>query len=314
MNGLTDSTVTLNSAKTLIKNKYRIRLSISGCGYIIVAFVLYLFSVNYSSNLLLTLVFFLVGILISCFWLSISNIRSIEVLSVKVDPVHQGQALQYHVAVLNKRKRNNVDLLANGQEVDDIEAGEELCWLMNENTGKRGVCPVQPLYISSRWPLGLFNVSTKVIDLPSVVVYPKATEGLRLKQYLEGDHAHYHNDADSLVGLRDYQPGDNARRIDWRAMARREQLLVKLFDGGSGDASVWLDWDDTDGMSYENRISALCRLILDYQKQGVEFGLRLPGFGLAPANSTAHTHQCLTQLALLPSQYSSSEMNTGADE
>ena len=314
MNDLTDSSAVFNRVQTLVKNKCCIRLSVSGACYIVVAFVLYLFSVNYSSNLLLTLVFFLVGILMTCFWLSISNIRSIEVLSVNVDPVYQGQTLQYQLTALNKRKRNNVNLWANGHLVDDIENGVEQRWLMNESANQRGMYPVQPLCVSSRWPLGLFKLSTEVIGLPSVVIYPKAAEALHSKQRIEDDRAHYYNDADSLVGLRDYQPGDNARRIDWRAMARRDQLQVKLFDGGSGDASVWLDWDDTEGMPYENRISALCRWILDYQKLGVEFGLRLPGFGLAPANTIAHTHQCLTQLALLPSQFSNSEIKTGADE
>jgi len=314
MNDFTDRSAAINATHMLVKKIFRIRLSASGISYIIAAFVLYLFSVNYSSNLLLTLVFFLVGILMTCFWLSTANIRLIEVLSVTVDPVHQGQALKYQLTVINKRQRNNVSLLANEHMVDDIKSGKEQRWIINETADKRGVHPVQPLCVSSGWPLGLFNVSVEITDLPSIVVYPKVAVVLRSKQRTEGDQAHCHNDADSLVGLRDYQLGDNARRIDWRAMARREQMQVKLFDGGSGDASIWLDWDDTEGMPYESRISVLCRWILDYQKQSVEFGLRLPGFGLAPANNLAHTHQCLTQLALLPNQHSNCETMAEADE
>ena len=284
------------------KTRHRIALTPNGVGYLGTVLVLFLFSINYNSNLLFTLCFILTGVFIVCFWLNFANIKSIKSSSISVQAVHQKQTLGYKIEVQDEGKRNHQNLFANEQAVADIKKYQAQTWQLTLSAEKRGLKESEPLRVGSRWPLGLFKSSCKIAELPSVVVYPKISDTSALKNILEGDEAHQHNDADNLVGLKEYQLGDNARRIDWRVMARREELQVKLFDGGSGDASVYLAWDDTVGIAYEQRISSLCRWILDYQKQGIEFGLKLPGFNSAPANNFAHVHQCLYQLAIMPQQ------------
>ena len=294
-----------DQAKSGWTSAFRVSPTVNGIGFLCSVLVLFLFGVNYNSNLLFTMCFILIGVMMVCFWLNITNVKAIKAVAVTVQPVHQGQNLEYKVDVLNEGKRDHVDLLANGEWVADIANAEQQQWIINNKANKRGQQEALLLRISSRWPLGLFKSARNLIELPSVVVYPEVASSGVPRYSIEGDEAHLHNDADSLVGLKEYQPGDNARRIDWRAMARRDQLQVKLFDGGSGDASVWLDWDDTMNLAYEQRISRLCRWIIDYHQQGTEFGLRLPGFGAAPANSYSHLHQCLYQLASMPHQMNS---------
>ncbi len=288
--------------KSGMKSVFRVSLTVNGASFLCSVLVLFLFGVNYNSNLLFTLCFVLIGVMIVCFWLNIINIKAIKGLTVNVQPVHEGQTLEYKVDVADEGKRAHLDLTANGEFVSDVESEQQQQWILTAKTKKRGLRNASLLRISSRWPLGLFNSARNLVELPAVVIYPEPAVDGAPRNSVEGDEAHLHNDADSLMGLKEYQPGDNARRIDWRAMARLEQLQVKLFDGGSGDASVWLDWDDTQDMSYEQRISSLCRWVLDYHKQGAEFGLRLPGFGVAPANSYSHLHQCLYQLSVMPHQ------------
>ncbi len=291
-----------DQTKSAKMSVFRVSTTANGIGFLCSVLVLFLFGVNYNSNLLFTMCFILIGVMIVCFWLNITNIRAIKGVAVTVQPVHQGQTLEYKIDVLDEGKRDHVDLLANGEWVADVANAEQQQWIINNRANKRGQQEASLLRISSRWPLGFFKSARNLIELPPVVVYPEVAPACAARPSIEGDEAHLHNDADSLVGLKEYQAGDNARRIDWRAMARRDQLQVKLFDGGSGDASVWLDWDDTMDLVYEQRISCLCRWMIDYYQQGTEFGLRLPGFGAAPANSYSHLHQCLYQLASMPHQ------------
>jgi len=288
--------------KSGVKSVFRVSLTVNGAGFLCSVLVLFLFGVNYNSNLLFTLCFVLIGVMIVCFWLNIINIKAIKGLTVNVQPVHEGQPLEYKIDVIDEGRRDHLDLTANGECVSDVNSEQQQQWILTAKTKKRGLRNASLLRVSSRWPLGLFRSALNLVELPAVVIYPESAVDCAPQNSVEGDEAHLHNDADSLMGLKEYQPGDNARRIDWRAMARLEQLQVKLFDGGSGDASVWLDWDDTQDMNYEHRISSLCRWMLDYHKQGTEFGLRLPGFGVAPANSYSHLHQCLYQLSMMPHQ------------
>jgi len=287
------------------KSVFRVSLTVNGVGFLCSVLVLFLFAVNYNSNLLFTLSFVLIGVMIVCFWLNIINIKAIKGMTVNVQPVHEGQYLEYKIDVADEGKRAHLDLMANSKPVSDVDSEQQQQWALTDKADKRGLRSASLLRVSSRWPLGLFKSARNLIELPAVVIYPEAVAVCPPRNSVEGDEAHLHNDADSLVGLKEYQPGDNARRIDWRAMARLEQLQVKLFDGGSGDASVWLDWDDTKDMNYEQRISSLCRWVIDNHTQGAEFGLRLPGFGAAPANSYSHLHQCLYQLSMMPHQVKS---------
>ncbi|NRA56279.1 MAG: DUF58 domain-containing protein [Gammaproteobacteria bacterium] len=293
--------------KSAFKSVFRVSLTLNGLGMLCSVLVLFLFGVNYNSNLLFTLCFIFVGVMIVCFWLNIINIKALSGLNVNVEPVHAGQSLDFKIDVIDQAKRDHLDLSANGKPVADVNCKQQQQWLLNDITGKRGLHKASILRISSRWPLGFFDSARNLMELPAVVIYPEAVAPCSPRHAVEGNEAHLHNDADSLVGLKEYQAGDNARRIDWRAMARLDQLQVKLFDGGSGDASVWLDWNDTIDMNYEQRISSLCRWIIDYHQQGTEFGLRLPDFNAGPANSYSHLHQCLYQLSMMPLQASSEE-------
>ena len=281
---------------------HRISLTHNGFGYLATMLVLYMFSINYSSNLLFSLCFIFTGIFVICFWFNYVNVKSIKSKGIAVQYMHQQQAIKYELEVSDEGRRHHYDLFVKGESVVDIKKSESQVWKLVVKTENRGLKKAEPLWVVSRWPLGLFKSSSKFSELPSVVVYPKISGTTAIKQSIHSAQAHQSNDADSLLGLREYQLGDSTRRIDWRAMARREVLHVKLFDGGTSEASVFLKWQDTAHMDYELRISSLCRWVLDYQKEGLEFGLKLPGFSVAPANSYAHVHQCLYQLAMMPAK------------
>lgn len=274
-----------------------------GVGFLIMLLALLLIAINYSNNLIFTFSFFLMAGLMLSVWFVIRNMNGIEVVNVRVKPVHLGQSLSYQVAVkelvgidhfylnLNAREQN-FHLLASGSQV----------WTLDVPVDKRGVVPEQPLLMSCVWPLGLFTFKRKVAVLPEVVVYPAAIATNEVDQSVSGSSAHQQQEAEELEGLRDYQAGDNIKRIDWWAVARRGQLQVKEFDGADGEPSVWLEWASTQGMEYEQRISCLCHWVLEYQQTGREFGLRLPAIEISPERSGRHGQQCLNELALMPEE------------
>lgn len=272
-----------------------------GIGFALMVFILLLTAMNFSNNLLFTFCFFMAAVFLLSAWFTLRNLGYIKLTNIKARSVHVGQLLDFQLAVKDDAGIEHLYLQINKDNSSfHLSPNGEGLWHYTVATKQRGLQPEAELRLSSTWPLGLFRVSKKLGSLPSVLVYPSADVTMALAEHSSNDVSHNKFEAEELLGLRDYQAGDNLRRIDWRAMARRQQLLVKEFDGAAGDSSLWLDWQATEGMPYEQRISCLCHWVLACQKAERDFGLRLPKTKILPDRSAIHVQACLTALAQLP--------------
>lgn len=272
-----------------------------GIGFVFLIFLILIIGINYSNNLIFTFSFFALSVFFISIWLGFRNIAQIDIDNIRVKPAHLGQTLVFEISA---RERSGVShhylTLQNSNEYFHINAHEECHWALRVNPQERGLRAQIPLYLSSRWPLGFFSLKKCVGSLPEVLVYASASSDRPIDFCFQSANAHQRSDAQELEGLREYQAGDNIKRIDWRAMARRQQLQVKEFDGAKGDTSLWLDWAHTQNLAYEDRISCLTHWVLDCQQNSKEFGLRLPENEIAPSRDLQHVHNCLKALALLP--------------
>ena len=102
-----------------------------------------------------------------------------------------------------------------------------------------------------------------------------------------------------FAGLRNFRPGDSPRRVAWKAYARAGEVVVKQY-AGTDVATHWFDWDSLAGLDVEQRLSQLCRWIVDAQGRGHAYGLRLPAERIEPNLGTRHRHRCLSALAFFP--------------
>ena len=51
---------------------------------------------------------------------------------------------------------------------------------------------------------------------------------------------------------------------------------------------MWLDWELFPGLGVEQRLSHLCHWALEFDGNGEEYGLRLPGVVIEPATGDKH--------------------------
>jgi uncharacterized protein (DUF58 family) len=61
---------------------------------------------------------------------------------------------------------------------------------------------------------------------------------------------------------------------------------------------LWLDFAQAGSLGTEARLSRLCAWVLQADKLGLSYGLRLPGRQIKPDSGEAHKRQCLEALAL----------------
>lgn len=272
-----------------------------------VVFVIFLAAVNYANGLAYMLSFLLAAMAVVSMLDTHRNLAGLRVSAGHSAPVFAGESARVHIRVENRRARERlgVSIEAPGTAVEiDLAPASVAFAVLPLPATRRGYHSVPPITVATRYPLGLLRSWSRALALAQrYLVYPKplALRALPISQAATGTASarHGHGEHD-FAGLRDFQLGDAPARIHWKAAARGLQLQTKLFSG-SDSGTLWLDWDTLAGLDAEARLSQLCQWVLDAERLGLRYGLRLPGKALGPAHGEAHRHRCLEALALFPS-------------
>jgi uncharacterized protein (DUF58 family) len=123
---------------------------------------------------------------------------------------------------------------------------------------KRGHVLVTGFELSTRFPFGFFRhrrrLTARDVD---IVVYPKPqpiADELHLLPLFTGQTVSFRRGAGhDLLMLRDYQPRDDLRHIDWKATARVDRLTVREFTAeDERRITIMLDTRLTEDIDVEN--------------------------------------------------------------
>ena len=107
-----------------------------------------------------------------------------------------------------------------------------------------------------------------------------------------------HGQGSELDGERAWRRGDGLRQGVGRKAARRGQLVSRETTAESS-RELWLDWQAAHAAGgAEARLSRLTAWVLAAERQGLAYGLRLPGQQFAPDRGEAHQRRLLRELAL----------------
>ena len=108
-------------------------------------------------------------------------------------------------------------------------------------------------------------------------------------------------DGGEIEGVRAYRRGDPLKLIAWKKAAKAFDTggeLVSRDTSASARQELWLDWAACSGLAPEDRLSRLAAWTLAAHRAGADYGLRLPGVELAPADGDAQRRRSLEALAL----------------
>jgi uncharacterized protein (DUF58 family) len=167
---------------------------------------------------------------------------------------------------------------------------------------RRGILPCGRLEIFTRYPVGLFHAWSYVDFNLQVIVYPRPdpAAGIPPAQSRSASEEGIPVPGDEEFHmLRAYLPGDAPKLIAWKALARDQELLTKEFSA-TASSELWIDWEEAPASDVEARLSMLCHWVLQADRFGQGYGLRLPGVVIPPNRGDAHRARCLEALALFP--------------
>jgi len=182
----------------------------------------------------------------------------------RVNPsrVYAGEPARVEISALNKAKirtpimqlRDPVSTTGGARvDVAPFRGGTRAHAAYRLPTAKRGLLLIGPLRLTRTDPLGLAKRSLDAAPLTSVMVLPQwhrvGLPGGGRNVGALSSHLRIRalgREGDEFRGLRDYAPGDDLRKIHWRASARSDELKVRDMDTtGSRALTVVLDLDPT---------------------------------------------------------------------
>ncbi len=279
------------------------RITPAGWGFGLLVLCGFLMSVNFSNNLIFAMTFLLVSIAMVGWYDTRANVSGLICGDWRAEPAFAGQRVRCSLRVDNPSKRTRHGLLPFSPQADRAEAvhldGHAQAELvLYRRTTRRGLLEPAAADLRSAFPLGTTRTRMITGRLPACLVWPEPSGDQPLPDQASGRQAHLRSESGSYTDMRRYAPGDPLSRISWKAFARTGELYTKQFDGAQGLPALWLRWDDVRAPGVEQKLSQLCRWILDVRKQNREFGLELPDVSVEPAGDETHVRRCLEILAL----------------
>jgi uncharacterized protein (DUF58 family) len=205
-----------------------------------------------------------------------------------------------HLSNPTRETRFKLQLHLSETAVFSLEAQQKQCITLYSPTQKRGWQPCGKIVLSSTYPFGLFRAWSILHFDSKALVYPKPAKDLLAfpeSAGSENQQGQAKKGSDEFYGLKEYQSGDPIRHIHWKAFAKGLGLFSKQYSGETF-AELWLDYEAAPGHDTEQRLSQMCRWLVDADKEGLHYGFILPGLKIAPSSGTAHFKKCLEALAL----------------
>jgi len=276
-----------------------------GIIYFLVLLLMLAGSVNYALSLGFVLTFLLAGLGLNGILYTFRNIANLKVYAVRPRPVFAGERAEFGLRIENASGVQRAALEARTGDGTacsfDVPANEEAIIYLALPTHRRGWHSLGRVTVQTRFPLGLFRAWSHVDLDVACMVYPQPeTPGVALPNP-SGEHGEGGTSAvgnEDFSGLRAYHLGDSPRQIAWKADARGQGLLSKVFSGRN-QTHLWLDWSALPAnLGTEAKLARLTRWVLDADAHDIAYGFRLGGAVLEPDTGPSHRDRCLQMLAL----------------
>lgn len=270
--------------------------------------VLLVGSINYQLNLGYLLTFLLAGSALVSMHLSHATLRGLTLHLLQPDPQFAGASALLPIVLTNARGSPRHGI---GVAVLDATGDDRWVWTDVPAQGtamvhvafrprRRGVHRVPPLTAETRFPLGIFRVWTVWRPAAQVVVYPAPEPhppplppGEPRAGGAAASKAQHTGDFD---GVRSYRRGDPLKLVVWKKVAKADELVSRDAEQAQR-YELWLDLARSGGQDLEHRLSRLAAWVLQADRLGADYGLRLGSRVIPPGSGPAHRRLCLEALA-----------------
>ena len=278
--------------------------------------VLLVASINYQLNLGYLLTFLLAGSALVGMHVCHGTLRGLSLNLIAPGAHFMGAAAAFDIKLINDSRS-----IRHGIGISVMQGVPHWSWADVPARGstavqvafkpeRRGLHRIPTLTAETRFPLGTFRVWTVWRPAASVLVYPMPEA---MAPPLPAGEAHAGAAASTAKaqntgefdGVRGYRRGDPVKLVVWKKAAKSDENTLSESAGlvvrdtqQAQRHELWLDFAAAGVGGPEAKLSRLCAWVLQSDKLGLSYGLRLPARTIKPASGEAHKRQCLEALAL----------------
>lgn len=288
----------------------------TGAGWMLALTLLVLLvaSINFQLNLGYLLTFLLTGSAAASLYLCHATLRGLSLRLLVPEPQFLGAGAVLQVQFHNAARATRYGI---GVAVRGSHQSREWVWCDVPGQGsatvqvafapaRRGLQGAPLLKLETRYPLGTFRSWALWRPAAQVLVYPRPeTPAPPLpppEPHSSGPGQARARGLGEFDGVRAYQRGDPLKLVVWKkaakSLATGSNDLVSRDTQQSQRQQLWLDFAATGLPAPEDRLSRLTAWVLQADRLGQDYGLRLPGREIAPDHGPAHRRRCLEALAL----------------
>ncbi|MDO8069277.1 MULTISPECIES: DUF58 domain-containing protein [unclassified Janthinobacterium] len=304
--------------------RVHIRPSRAGLAFAALLLALWIAAVNYRLGLGYALTCFAAACAIADMLFASRNLAGLALAATPGNPVFAGSQATFTLRLINRsaRPRHAIHLAMRDSAAApgpvDIAAHGETAVTIVVAARQRGWVIAPPVRLSGSFPLGLFIAWCHWQPEARVLVYPQPEHNApplplpagTVQQTRQQTRPRTSDGAlelaVELAGVRAYQAGDPLRRLAWRQIARHdgEHLFSKQFQPaadaptGAVPDSIVLEHAALHALAPEARLSRLAAWVLQAERTGLPYGLRLGTLTVAPALGARQRDACLRALAL----------------
>jgi uncharacterized protein (DUF58 family) len=292
-----DTPVVLNHRRVFILPTQR------GLGFVLLIVVLMLIAFVYNNNLAYMLAFLLASVFFITILHSYKALSGLVVRPGRSQAVFAGEAAGFEIHINNPTDMERHQLQIKLQDIQSLTLKPQSTAHITvySLTHRRGWHQAGTVTLSSTYPLGLFRTWSPIRFDLKALVYPKpAPVEMPFPQTssAQAQQGVSNKGSDEFYGLQEYRSGDSIKHIHWKAFAKGLGVFSKQYGGDQASEEIWLDYDHAPGHNSEERLSRLCRWVIDAERAGILYGFALPGLTVPPGNGLAHYQKCLEALAL----------------
>ena len=318
-----ESRIGLSDSVTLTQRTVYILPTRPGFMLFLTLLVLLVASINYQLNLGYLLTFLLAGTALVGMHVCHGTLRGLAMNLIAPHAHYAGTSTAFDIKLTNLRRsvRYGIGLSVLNPQTASPQKPSPPHWVWTDvpaqgsslvqvafTPARRGLHRLPTLTAETRFPLGTFRVWTVWRPAAQVMVYP-APE-LTPPQLPLGEpraqgagSAARAQSSGEFDGVRGYRRGDPLKNVLWKKAAKAGEQggesggLVVRDTQQTDRHELWLDIRQTGSLDLEHKLSRLCAWVLQADRLGLDYGLRLSGLEIKPASGEAHKRRCLEALA-----------------
>ena len=307
-----ESRLPRNDSWALTQSTLYILPTRAGWAFAATLVVMLLASINYQLNLGYVLTFLLCGAGLAAIAQTHANLRGMTLRVRSPQPVFAGEPAAIDIVLDNPgRERNGIGLAIyrpGHRDLAFVDApahgqGSARLSFVPEQRGRQ-LLPT--IMAETNFPLGLFRVWTVWRPACEVLVYPRLEQPAQPLPALQAAPGGARvtrlarpGGGVEFEGVRAYRRGDPMRQVVWKKMARSNELISRD-SSTSANQELWLELPAMAGEGLEAQLSRLSSWVMAADRDGLNFGLRLPGLELSCASGDGQRRSALQVLACWP--------------